>query len=352
MGQSMNLSCYTSQDCVLDSHSIQKAPPTNTNENSPNQQECNYSISHYSLGSIASSNYSDNLEQSNKIIKIQAYYRLYSFNHRYPQLKLKQQKEENYFISSLLSQYTTFATKQAGSSLGYSIKPLSIKYSLKYDYDLIVYTKIFIIESLIPSFYIGYVNISNQRHGYGTLYYKNGSQYEGHWQSNHFVGYNRYIDEEGTLYQGYFTNWYLNDTGIKRTLDGSHYSGNFVNSIKEGKGKEVTQDTIYQGEFHNDQYHGTGILRNLKENWEYQGQFANNKFEGIGIMFNSNGEKSQGEFMKGKMINNLSFSSLLTSTMESEKAEIKITMTADNTEKTTICFPLSSKHKKHFSSIS
>lgn len=334
-----SLSCYAAQDGLLDHQTIQKMPPKITNNNNSTLLCQNHLLSQYTADSDIS-----------KITIIQSRFRVYSFQMRYSQIKIKQKTEEDYFISTLIMQYTTVATKQAESSLGYLIKPLSIKYTPKYEYGLILNTKLFVIESIIPSFYVGSVNVTNQRHGYGTLYYKNGSKYEGHWQYNTFMGYNRFIDEEGTLYQGYYSNWYLNNNGIKRNLEGSQYSGNFINNVKEGKGKEITSDTIYQGEFHNDQYHGTGVLRNLRENWEYQGQFANNRFEGIGIMISNNGKKSQGEFMKGKMIKNLSLSSLLTSTIESEKDQIKITMTSENNTERIIIFPLSSRHRKHFSS--
>jgi hypothetical protein len=66
-------------------------------------------------------------------------------------------------------------------------------------YGLIVKTEILVGKD---EYYTGYVNIHNKKHGYGILYKKDGSKYEGFWQDDEFTGWGRHIDPEGTLYEG------------------------------------------------------------------------------------------------------------------------------------------------------
>lgn len=52
--------------------------------------------------------------------------------------------------------------------------------------------------------YSGYINIDQQRNGYGVLYKKTGEIYEGNWIANKFTGYGRVTVEDGSVTEGKF----------------------------------------------------------------------------------------------------------------------------------------------------
>ena len=52
------------------------------------------------------------------------------------------------------------------------------------------------------SFYIGQMNINNEKNGYGELTYKDGSKLIGSWNNDSFKGWGRYIDVNGNLTEG------------------------------------------------------------------------------------------------------------------------------------------------------
>lgn len=52
------------------------------------------------------------------------------------------------------------------------------------------------------SFYVGEVNLQNEKHGYGRLIEINGNLFEGNWSKNKFTGNGRKIDSKGILYEG------------------------------------------------------------------------------------------------------------------------------------------------------
>lgn len=56
------------------------------------------------------------------------------------------------------------------------------------------------------------------------------------------------------------------------------YKGGFLKGMKEGKGEYFLKGVAeYEGEFHADQFHGFGKLKNFKTNTEYEGHFVHDK---------------------------------------------------------------------------
>jgi hypothetical protein len=54
------------------------------------------------------------------------------------------------------------------------------------------------------SYYIGTVNVKNQKCGYGTFINPQGCKYEGNWLFDKFTGWGLHIDKEGTIWEGNF----------------------------------------------------------------------------------------------------------------------------------------------------
>jgi hypothetical protein len=52
------------------------------------------------------------------------------------------------------------------------------------------------------SFYVGEVNLKNEKHGYGRLIDINGNVFQGNWIKNKLTGKGRKIDSKGILYEG------------------------------------------------------------------------------------------------------------------------------------------------------
>ena len=62
-------------------------------------------------------------------------------------------------------------------------------------------------------------------------------------------------------------------------LYGNKYIGDFVNSIRCGKGVLITDKFHYQGDFMNNMMHRYGNITFLVDGNKYEGQFKNNLIE-------------------------------------------------------------------------
>ena len=256
----------------------------------------------------------NNLDNNGKIIKIQSVYCGYIFRKKYKQyIKQRQIEEMNQLIDDLTNQYTKYNLKKAENLIGtkfnidgwktlYSdMDTNSISQYVNYDYGTVYQCKLLIISGIIPSFYIGKVNIDYARHGYGVLLQNDGCKYEGFWRKNYFTGWGRFIDSDGTLYEGCFLNGKLNGKGMKKNLNGNLYIGDFVDNKREGKGKEETNEHIYEGEFKNDKKNGNGKLSYKLLKDTYEGEFKDNCITGTGFYTWANKDTYKGNFVNGKM---------------------------------------------------
>ena len=98
-----------------------------------------------------------------------------------------------------------------------------------------------------------------------------------------------------------FINGLANGKGILVHRQKSRYIGDFVNSLRCGKGELITKKIYYKGDFLNDSMHGFGKIIFLKEGHKYEGQFKNNRIEGWGILYWKNGDRYEGQVKNGKM---------------------------------------------------
>ena len=272
-----------------------------------------------SQSSISNKQYTTHFSDSNyfnyvSITRIQSVYRGYVYRKQYKSIRQEQIDETNKMLKELTEQYTRFNLKRAESLYGSRFNkdgwqslydtPSSVnhlQFSINYNYGRIFKTKLHLISDMIMAMYSGYVNIDNERHGYGVLLQNDGSKYEGHWCNNELSGWARMIDAEGTLYEGLFMNGKLNGKGIKKNLNGNIYIGDFIDHLREGKGKEETTEHIYEGEFKNDKKNGTGKLKYKILNDTYEGEFQDNVITGIGFYTWSNNDTYKGSFVNGKM---------------------------------------------------
>ena len=84
----------------------------------------------------------------------------------------------------------------------------------------------------------------------------------------------------GLKVSGEIKNGSLNGLGCIIEDNGARYEGNFVDSRREGYGKMWADNVKYEGMWHNQEYHGKGILDNGE--MIYEGDFVNGKTSGYG----------------------------------------------------------------------
>ena len=150
------------------------------------------------------------------------------------------------------------------------------------------------------SIYQGEMNIENKKHGFGKLITKKYTLI-GTWRKNKFTGWGRETDNNENYLEAKFINGLANGKGILVHRQKSRYIGDFVNSLRCGKGELITKKIYYKGDFLNDSMHGFGKIIFLKEGHKYEGQFKNNRIEGWGILYWKNGDRYEGQVKNGKM---------------------------------------------------
>ncbi len=142
--------------------------------------------------------------------------------------------------------------------------------------------------------------ITSEKSGPGEIIFSDGGQKIGKFFENKFVGWNTYIDKNGTIYVGFFDNDKLNGKGLKYILENDHlYKGNFANGLRHGFGKDYRNNVRYEGQFLNDKKCGKGQIMFISGD-EYIGEFQDNKFNGFGRYKWKNGEEYIGNYLNGK----------------------------------------------------
>lgn len=188
------------------------------------------------------------------------------------------------------------------------------------------------------SFYLGSVNIDNERQGEGTYIDTIGNKYSGQWNKNSFDGLGVLVNTNGEMLMGYFLNGLINTTESKEKENRSlssvflctlvsttflpsmglisyvsnkiskkisqdiYYEGELKNNLKHGKGREESSEYVYFGQFDRDLKNGLGKLMYKEFKDTYQGEFENNKITGKGkYRWGASKEEYEGTFRDGKM---------------------------------------------------
>ena len=151
--------------------------------------------------------------------------------------------------------------------------------------------------------YIGELDKNQKPTGFGVLYTTQGKKYEGNFIKGQLIGLGRYIDEEGTCYEGIFQNNKLvskakiikyNENNIK-----TEYLGEVLDFKKNGKGEEICDEYKYKGDFVGDLRHGYGRLEFLQNGDIYDGEFNKGEITGKGLYIWSNKQQYKGDFVNG-----------------------------------------------------
>lgn len=151
--------------------------------------------------------------------------------------------------------------------------------------------------------YIGETDNKDLPIGFGILYTQ-GKKYEGNFYRCKLVGLGRYIDEEGTCFEGIFEDNKLVSKATIITINEDNkrveYFGDVVDFKKNGKGKEFCEGVYkYVGDFVNNLKHGKGKLEYLDTGDIYIGEFNEGEITGKGLYKWNTGEQYEGNFIKG-----------------------------------------------------
>ena len=145
--------------------------------------------------------------------------------------------------------------------------------------------------------YIGEINRTKQKHGYGKLITPEYER-EGTWKNNRFNGWGRETRKNGEIYEGKFVNDILNGKG-KYKKGNILYVGDFVNYERQGKGELFTDEYHYTGDFKRNGFNGYGRIE-LYDIGVYEGYFQNNDINGYGIFKYNNGDFYEGDMVERK----------------------------------------------------
>ena len=154
------------------------------------------------------------------------------------------------------------------------------------------------LESL--EIYEGEINEQNKKHGFGVLTTPEFVR-KGTWRNGEFTGWGRESRRNKEVLEGKFIDGTLNGKGIYKKSNNSLYTGDFVNSQREGFGELYTNRFHYIGEFKDNKLNGKGIIEFLKEGHKYEGDFLNNEINGRGVFQWKNGDIYDGDMTDGKM---------------------------------------------------
>eukprot|EP01118_Nematostelium_gracile_P006336 TRINITY_DN2038_c0_g1_i1.p1 TRINITY_DN2038_c0_g1~~TRINITY_DN2038_c0_g1_i1.p1 ORF type:complete len:397 (-),score=70.71 TRINITY_DN2038_c0_g1_i1:6-1049(-) len=97
--------------------------------------------------------------------------------------------------------------------------------------------------------------------GNGTIYWRKGEKYQGHYQNYKMDGLGEYTWSDGSKYSGTYKDNQKNGLGTETYPNGSQYTGHWKDDKKNGKGVLTWPDgTRYDGRFHMDKMEGKGTM--------------------------------------------------------------------------------------------
>lgn len=140
--------------------------------------------------------------------------------------------------------------------------------------------------------------MNHQPNGYGEYTWDDGSFYEGQWTEGHRAGEGHYYDSDGVLrYTGSFENGVYSGHGTEYYESGAIYIGGFENGQRHGYGEYYwPSGDIYRGNSVEGQRTGNGEYY-WSDGAIYKGDFVEGQRTGEGELLYSDGVKYVGSFL-------------------------------------------------------
>ncbi|MDY6919329.1 MAG: C13 family peptidase [Pseudomonadota bacterium] len=147
--------------------------------------------------------------------------------------------------------------------------------------------------------YTGPLNAEGVAHGWGTLRWNNGDEYQGQFADGLMQGHGSFDSPQRYRYAGQFHQGVMHGQGEIHFSNGSHYSGGFRQGVISGNGIwAVPGDHVYSGQLRHDRYHGRGQIQ-YDNGDRYQGRFVDGEFHGTGVYITDAGDRYSGDFAGG-----------------------------------------------------
>ena len=254
--------------------------------------------------------------RTDKIIKIQSFFRRFLVKKKLDFMKLSIKKissvEENCLVFNILMIWNNISNISSVSLSENKIRKNLLNKNEKLSFDLKS-------KNNLKYRYIGNIknnnkntNINNDnkddtlyiKNGFGIIYFEDETKLETVFTNDKISGYAKYKNKTKKEYfKGTYENNELNGFGIySDKINLVQKIGNFKISGLNGIGIEISNDNdyIYFGEFFQNQKHGIGTLK-WKDGLICQGNFCNNKLNGYCLIKYPNNQMYQGQLKKGKM---------------------------------------------------
>lgn len=146
---------------------------------------------------------------------------------------------------------------------------------------------------------------SNKFNGYGIMNFSNGDRYRGQWKNHGRNGKGELTFANGDQYIGEFQEDKFWGTGIYLYRSGDKYEGEWMNNVAHGKGKYTFSDKErYEGAFFKGVFSGFGAFY-YNDGTLFIGNWANNKKQGEGKMHYKNGGKIHGIWENDELLKRL-----------------------------------------------
>lgn len=140
---------------------------------------------------------------------------------------------------------------------------------------------------------------NGERHGKGTLIFRDGSKYVGEFRDGKPHGRGTITWPDGTRYVGEFRDGLRHRNGVLTSGSGQKYVGEWKDDNISGKGVlEVGDGSKYVGEFLDGKYHGQGTLT-FPDGRKHVGEFRDGMPNGRGTFTLPDGTQYAGEFKDG-----------------------------------------------------
>ena len=141
--------------------------------------------------------------------------------------------------------------------------------------------------------------VNGRMTGKGVMEYINGNTFEGELLNDKPHGYGKEITSDGTIYEGEYRDGLKNGKGKSTWADGSNYEGYFLNDLYEGFGKYCWPDKVYEGEWKESKMHGKGTFK-WNDGKMYSGNYVMGIKHGYGVFEWPDGKRYEGGWIDGK----------------------------------------------------
>ena len=153
------------------------------------------------------------------------------------------------------------------------------------------------------AFYAGYFD-NDAFEGPGMLIANDRDCYRGIWHNNAMNGFGYFSNSQGLEYEGEWSNMIQEGQGIEKwnyNTTSYVYKGAFRNGKKCGKGllKNLTADTVYEGDFFDNMAHGKGVYT-WPDGKRYEGDLRNDSLHGKGVFDWKDGRRYVGGYVNDK----------------------------------------------------